>query len=58
VEVPAVDFVDAGGVRIAWQQFGSGPDVLAVPPFITNVEMTWENEFYRRFLDTSVDKCG
>jgi hypothetical protein len=31
MEVPEIFFADAGGVSIAWQQFGSGPDVLAVP---------------------------
>jgi class 3 adenylate cyclase/pimeloyl-ACP methyl ester carboxylesterase len=51
VGVPEVSFADAGGVSIAWQQWGSGPDVLAVPPLVTNIELTWENEFYRRYFD-------
>ena len=51
MEVPAVSYADAQGVSIAWQQWGSGPDVLAVPPLVTNIEVTWENEFYRRFFE-------
>jgi class 3 adenylate cyclase len=66
VHVPDVNFVDAAGARIAWQQWGSGPDVLAVPPLVSNVELLWEHEFYRRFMDyvgrhvrvTSFDKRG
>jgi len=51
VDVPEVFFADADGVSIAWQQFGSGPDVLAVPPLVTNLEILWEHEFYRRFFE-------
>src|SRR3954453_19340681 len=51
VDVPEALFADADGVSIAWQQFGSGPDVLAVPPLVTNLEILWEHEFYRRFFE-------
>lgn len=44
-------FADAGGVSIAWQQFGHGPDVLLIPPIISNIEIAWEHEYYRRFLE-------
>ena len=39
MDVPDVRFADAGGVSIAWQQWGSGPDVLAIPPLVTNIEI-------------------
>ena len=47
-------------------QFGSGPDVLAIPPLVSNVELVWEHEIYRRFLEyaaqhvriTGFDKRG
>jgi len=51
MDVPDVRFADAGGVSIAWQQWGSGPDVLAIPPLVTNIEIAWENEFFRRFFE-------
>jgi class 3 adenylate cyclase/pimeloyl-ACP methyl ester carboxylesterase len=51
VDVPEVCFADAGGVSIAWQQFGCGPDVLAVPGLISNIELNWEHEYYRRFFE-------
>jgi class 3 adenylate cyclase len=66
VDVPEVSFADANGVSIAWEQFGSGPDVLAIPPLVSNIEIHWEHEFYRRFLEyiarhvrvTAFDKRG
>ncbi len=51
MDVPEVHFADAKGLKIVWSQFGSGPDVLAIPPFLSNIELAWEHEFYRRFLE-------
>ena len=50
----------------AWQQWGSGPDVFVVPPLISNCELIWEQELYRRGLEyqgehvrvTAFDKRG
>jgi class 3 adenylate cyclase/alpha-beta hydrolase superfamily lysophospholipase len=51
VEVPDVQYAISDGHRIAWQQWGSGPDLLVVPPFISNVELIWEQELFRRALE-------
>ena len=51
MDVPEVRFADADGVSIAWQQFGDGPDVLVIPPLVSNVELVWEHAYYRRFLE-------
>ncbi len=61
-----MQFVDVGGVSIAWHQFGDGPDLLIVPPLVSNVELVWEHEYYRRYLThlarhvrvTAFDKRG
>jgi pimeloyl-ACP methyl ester carboxylesterase len=66
MRVPEVCFVDVGDVRLAWSQVGSGPDVLAIPPLVSNAELGWEHELYRRFLEyvaehvrvTEFDKRG
>jgi hypothetical protein len=50
VEVPEVRFATVDGLRIAWQQFGAGPDVVAIPPLVSNIEINWEHEYYHRFL--------
>lgn len=42
MEVPAVRFAQARGARLAYQQFGAGPDVVAIPPLAQNIEVAWE----------------
>lgn len=51
VEIPEVRFARADGVRIAYQEFGSGPRVLSIPPLISNLDVMWEHEVYRRVLE-------
>ncbi len=42
-DVPPIEFAEArGGVRIAYQQWGDGPNVVAVPPAAQNIEIAWE----------------
>jgi len=66
MRAPEVRFTEVGGIAIAWSQWGSGPDLLVVSPLVSNVELIWEHEIYRRFLEylgrhmrmTSFDKRG
>jgi DNA-binding SARP family transcriptional activator/class 3 adenylate cyclase len=51
VQVPEVRFADSDGFAIAWTQWGSGTDVLVVPPLLSNAELQWEHEVYRRYLE-------
>jgi len=51
MEVPEIHYAKSGDVNIAYQRFGSGPDVISIPPLISNVEIMWENEVFRRFLE-------
>jgi class 3 adenylate cyclase/DNA-binding SARP family transcriptional activator len=50
-QVPEVRFADSDGFGIAWTEWGSGPDVLVVPPLLSNAELQWEHEIYRRYLE-------
>ncbi len=67
MDVPEVQYArTSDGLRIAWQQWGSGQDVLVVPPLISNCELIWEQELFRRALEyqgdhvrvTAFDKRG
>ena len=67
MEVPEVQYATTkAGQRLAWQQWGSGPDVLVVPPSVSNIELIWEQELWRRALEyfgaharvTAFDKRG
>lgn len=61
-----MSFARSGDVNIAWHAFGSGPDVLAIPPLCSNIEFVWHSPYYRRFLNymkshvrvTAFDKRG
>ena len=41
-EVPPTRFAPARGARIAYQDYGKGPAIVAVPPMAQNIEMAWE----------------
>lgn len=51
MQVPEIRYARSGDVNIAYQRFGSGPDVISIPPLISNVEIMWEHEVFRRFLE-------
>ena len=50
--IPQTRYAKTGsGLRIAYQQWGSGPPCLIAPALISNVEIAWEHELYRRCLE-------
>lgn len=51
MEPPDVLYALSDGLHIAYQQFGSGPDAVIIPPLVSNVELVWDNELYRRALE-------
>src|SRR5262245_25290424 len=52
MDVPETRFaVSRDGVRIAYQAFGSGPPLVAIPGLVSNVELSWEHELTRRVLE-------
>lgn len=50
-EVPPVRFAHAGSARLAYQIFGEGPDMVAIPPTAQNIEMAWEWPDIRAMLE-------
>jgi pimeloyl-ACP methyl ester carboxylesterase len=51
VTTPATRYARSGGVHIAYQVVGSGPfDLLWVPGWVSNLEMSWEVPEHARFL--------
>jgi pimeloyl-ACP methyl ester carboxylesterase len=52
VKIPETKYTESGGVSIAYQVFGEGPhDIVCVPGWFTNVELTWEDPYKVRFYD-------
>lgn len=50
-------FAQARGGRIAYQDFGSGPTVVAVPPMAQNIELAWEWPEIRQMLNRFGSFC-
>lgn len=52
MDAPPVKFATSSDdVRIAYTTWGEGPHLVYVPPIMSNVEMVWENDRYRRVLE-------
>jgi class 3 adenylate cyclase len=52
VQLPDVQYAQtADGLNIAYQVFGDGPWMVAVPGMISNCELFWEHELWRRALE-------
>jgi len=48
MHISNIKFARSGDLNIAYERFGSGPDVVVIPPLVANVELGWEQEIYRR----------
>ena len=49
---PRTRYAKSGDVNIAYQVVGKGPfDLIYVPGWISNVEMTWEEPSCARFVE-------
>ena len=48
MNISDVKFAKSGNVNLAYQRYGAGPDVVIIPPLVSNVELGWEQEVYRR----------
>ena len=48
MQVPETHYARAGDLRIAYQQWGEGPPLVFIPALISNIEISWEHELYRR----------
>lgn len=52
MNIPETKYAESGGVNIAYQTFGDGPfDIVCVPGWFTNVELTWEDPHKARFYN-------
>jgi pimeloyl-ACP methyl ester carboxylesterase len=51
VATPRTRYARASGVSIAYQVLGDGPiDLVWEPPWISNIELSWEEPSFNRFL--------
>jgi len=51
MQIPDIQFAKSGELHLAYTRYGAGPDVVVIPPLVSNVELSWEQELYRRVLE-------
>jgi class 3 adenylate cyclase len=49
--MPDTRYARSGGVNIAYQVVGQGPDLLWIPGFAQHIELSWDEPYRRRWLE-------
>lgn len=58
IEVPETRYAKSDDVNIAYQVVGDGPfDLIHVPPFVSNLELQWEDPDERRYFERLASFC-
>ena len=50
VQVPSIRYAANARGKVAYQEFGSGPTLVIVPPLAQHIEMMWEQPAFWRPL--------
>src|SRR5713101_6960350 len=48
MDISEIKYARSGDLNIAYQRYGAGPDMVIISPLVSNVELAWEQEVYRR----------
>jgi len=48
---PEIRYARSGDIRLAYNKWGRGPRLMLILDLISNVEVIWEHELYRRSLE-------
>jgi len=48
MEISDIKYARSGDLDIAYQRWGTGPDLVIIPGLVSNVELAWEQETFRR----------
>jgi pimeloyl-ACP methyl ester carboxylesterase/DNA-binding CsgD family transcriptional regulator len=54
---PETRYAKSGGLRIAYQVTGEGPDLIMVPGLTSHLEIQWRDPGYRRFVRSLSSFC-
>jgi pimeloyl-ACP methyl ester carboxylesterase/DNA-binding CsgD family transcriptional regulator len=54
---PETHYARSGGLRIAYQVIGEGPDLVMVPGLTSHLEIQWRDPGYRRFVRAMSSFC-
>lgn len=48
MDISDIKYARSGDLNIAYQRWGTGPDMVIIPGMVSNIELSWEHEVYRR----------
>lgn len=48
MDISDIKYARSGDLNIAYQRWGAGPDLIIIPGMVSNIELSWEHEVYRR----------
>jgi len=48
MDISEIKYARSGDLNIAYQRWGAGPDLIIIPGLVSNVELAWEQEVFRR----------
>src|SRR3990172_9615129 len=51
MQVPETRYARVGDLRLAYHKGGEAPPLMIIPDLVSNVEIAWEHELYRRCLE-------
>jgi len=51
MQIPETKYARIGDLRIAFQEWGAGPRTIVIPPLVSNIDIQWDHELYRRMLE-------
>jgi class 3 adenylate cyclase len=51
MQIPETRYARVGDLRLAYQQWGDGPPLMIIPALVSNIEIWWEHELFRRTLE-------
>lgn len=51
MQLPETRYARVDDLRLAYHQWGDGPRLMIIPDLISNVDVMWEHELYRRTLE-------
>jgi hypothetical protein len=54
---PETHYAKSGGLRVAYQVMGEGPDLVMVPGLTSHLEIQWRDPGYRRFVRSLSSFC-
>jgi class 3 adenylate cyclase len=48
MDISDIKYARSGDLNVAYQRWGAGPDLVIIPGLVSNIELSWEHDVFRR----------